>query len=155
MTGLRGNSPHTLTTPVRLTMQPITLALVALLVTAIVAVAIVLAASGGDDQAGATKSVRVTPSAPTADDIQHSHPPGATAPGARPSAPWRTRRRGVGGGPAGGAAPTLREVIAFISAEKEREGIGATGCARDHPRSRPWPPNPRSSHSWTCSSVPV
>jgi hypothetical protein len=50
MTGLRG--AHQLAAPVRITVRPITLALVALLVTAILAVAIVLAASAGDDQAG-------------------------------------------------------------------------------------------------------
>jgi hypothetical protein len=84
MTGLRGNAHHTLTTPVRLTVQPITLAVVALVVAAILVVAIVLATSAGDDQAGATKSVRVTPSAPTAGDIQRSQPPGVNGPGARP-----------------------------------------------------------------------
>jgi hypothetical protein len=55
MAGLRGSAHHTLTTPVRLTMRQITLALAA-----------VLATRSGDDQPGATKSVRVTPSAPTA-----------------------------------------------------------------------------------------
>ena len=84
MTGLRGSAPHTLTTPVRLTVQPIWLALAALVVTAILVVAIVLATSGGGDQAGATKSVRVTPSAPTAGDIQRTQPPGSNGPGARP-----------------------------------------------------------------------
>jgi hypothetical protein len=84
MTGLRGSAHHTLATPARLSVRPITLALIALLVTAIVAVAIVLAANGGGDQAGATRSVRVTPSAPTAGDIQRSQPPGANGPGARP-----------------------------------------------------------------------
>jgi hypothetical protein len=84
MTGLRGSAPHTLTTPVRLTVQPLVLALAALLVAAVLAIAIVLAASGGDDQAGATKSVRVTPSTPTAGDIQRSQPPGVNGPGARP-----------------------------------------------------------------------
>jgi len=84
MTGLRGSAPHSLTTPVRLTVQPITLALVALVVTAILALAIVLAASAGDDQASATKSVRVTPSAPTAGDIQRSQSPGVNGHGARP-----------------------------------------------------------------------
>ena len=84
MTGLRGSAHHTLTTPVRLTVQPITLALAALVVTAVLAVAMVVAASGGDEQAGATKSVRVTPSAPTAGDIQRSQPPGVNGPGARP-----------------------------------------------------------------------
>jgi hypothetical protein len=85
MTGLRGSAPHPLTTPVRLTVQPITLALVALLVTAILAVAIVLAASGGDDQAGAAKSVRVTPSAPLPPSAAQRHqPPGLNGPGAHP-----------------------------------------------------------------------
>ena len=84
MTGLRGSAPRTLTTPVRLTVQPITLALAALVVTAILAVAIVLAASAGGDQAGATKSVRVTPSAPTAGDIQRTQPPGVNGAGAHP-----------------------------------------------------------------------
>ena len=84
MTGLRGSAHHTLTTPVRLTVQPITLALVALVATAVLALAIVFAASGGDDQTGATKSVRVTPSAPTAGDIQRSQPPGVYGPGEQP-----------------------------------------------------------------------
>jgi hypothetical protein len=85
MTGLRGSAHHTLTTPVRLTMQPITLALVALVVAAILALAIVLAASGGGDQAGATKSVRVTPSAPLPPSAAQRHqPPGLNGPGARP-----------------------------------------------------------------------
>ena len=84
MTGLRGNAHHTLATPVRFTVRPITLALVALLVTAILAVAIVLAASGGGDQAGTAEPVRVTPSAPTAGDIQRSQPPAVNGPGARP-----------------------------------------------------------------------
>jgi hypothetical protein len=84
MTGFRGNAHHTLATPVRLTVQPITLALVALVVAAILTVAIVLAASSGGDQSGATKSVRVSPSAPTAGDIQRSQPRGVNGPGARP-----------------------------------------------------------------------
>jgi hypothetical protein len=84
MTGLRGSAHHRLATPVRFSVQPITLALIALLVAAVLAVAIVLAASAGGDQAGATKSVRVTPSAPTASDIQRSQPPGVNGPGARP-----------------------------------------------------------------------
>ena len=84
MTGLRGSAHHTLTTPARLHVRSITLALTALLVAAVLAVAIVLAASAGGDQAGATKSVRVTPSAPTAADIQRSQPPGVNGPGARP-----------------------------------------------------------------------
>jgi hypothetical protein len=84
MTGLRGSAHHTLTAPARLTIRPITLALAAMLVAAILAAAIVLATSGGDDQASATKSVRVTPSAPTAGDIQRSQPPGVNGPGAHP-----------------------------------------------------------------------
>ena len=84
MTGLRGSAHQTLTTPVRLTVQPITLALAALFVAAVLAIAVVLAASAGDDQAAATKAVRVTPSAPTAGDVQRSQPPGVDGPGARP-----------------------------------------------------------------------
>jgi hypothetical protein len=68
----------------RLTVQPITFALAALLVIAALAVAIVLATSGGDDQGGATKSVRVAPAAPTASDIHRHQPPGVNGPGARP-----------------------------------------------------------------------
>jgi hypothetical protein len=85
MTGLRGSAHHTLATPVRLTVRPITLALAALLVTAILALAIVLAASGGDDQAGAAKPVRVTPSAPLPPSpAERQQPPGLNGPGARP-----------------------------------------------------------------------
>jgi hypothetical protein len=84
VTVLRGNAHHTLTAPPRLTARPITLALASLLVTAVLAVAIALAASGGGDQAGTDKSVSVTPSAPTAGDIQRSQPPGVNGPGARP-----------------------------------------------------------------------
>ena len=84
MTSLKGSASHPLTTPVRLTVRPITLALAALLVIAILALAIVLAASAGDDQASATKSVRVTPSTPTAGDIQRSQPRGVNGPGAQP-----------------------------------------------------------------------
>jgi hypothetical protein len=66
-------------------MQPLMLALVALAVTAILAVAIVLAASGGGDQAGASKSVRVTPSAPIPPSPAERHqPPGLNGPGMRP-----------------------------------------------------------------------
>jgi len=83
MTSLRGSAHHTFATPVRFTVRPITLAVVALLVTAILAVAIVLAASGRGDH-GATKPVRVTPSAPTVGDIQRSQPPALDGPGARP-----------------------------------------------------------------------
>jgi hypothetical protein len=86
MTGLRGSAHHTLTTPVRLTVQPITLALTALLVTAIVAGAIVLAAGGGGDQAGPAKPVHVTPSTQLAPEHppRRAQPPGVNGPGARP-----------------------------------------------------------------------
>lgn len=84
MTGLRGSAHQTLATPVRLTVRPITLALAALLVIAVLAVAIVVAAGGTGNQADLTKSVRVTPSAPTAGDIQRSQPPGVNGPGAQP-----------------------------------------------------------------------
>jgi hypothetical protein len=82
--GLKGAPNDTFTAPARLTVRPITLALVALLVTAILAAAIVLATTPGDEKAGATKSAGVTPSAPTAGDIQRSQPPGVNGPGARP-----------------------------------------------------------------------
>ena len=84
MTGLRGSAQHPLTTPVRFTVHPITLALAALLVAAILALAVVLATNGGGDQSGATEPVRVTPSAPSAGDIQRIQPPGVNGPGARP-----------------------------------------------------------------------
>jgi hypothetical protein len=85
MTSLRSSAHHTLATPVRLTLRPITLALVALLITAILAVAIVLAANGGGDQAGATKSVRVAPSAPIPPSAAERHQPsGLNGPGMRP-----------------------------------------------------------------------
>jgi hypothetical protein len=83
MTGLRGSAHHTLAAP-RLTVRPITLALAALLVTAVLAATIVLAASGGGGQAAPANSVRETPAAPTAGDIQRSQPPGVNGPGARP-----------------------------------------------------------------------
>ena len=85
MTGVRGSAHHALATPVRLTVHPITLVLVAVLLTAVLGVAIVLAASGGGDQVGAAKSVRVTPSAPLPpSDAQRHQPPGVNGPGARP-----------------------------------------------------------------------
>jgi hypothetical protein len=85
MTGLRASAHHTLATPVRLTVRPITLALVALLVTAILAVAIVLATGGGSDQAGATKSESAAPSTPLPPSAaQRDQPPGVNGPGARP-----------------------------------------------------------------------
>jgi len=86
MTGLRGSAHHTLTTPARLQLRSITLALTALLVTGIVAVAIVLAANGGDDQAGPAKPVQVTPSTQLAPEQppRRAQPPGVNGPGARP-----------------------------------------------------------------------
>ena len=86
MTGLRGSAHHTLATPARLTMRPITLALAAPLVTAILAAAIVLVAGGGGDQAGHAKPVRVTPSAQLAPEHppRRPQPPGVNGPGARP-----------------------------------------------------------------------
>jgi hypothetical protein len=85
MTGLRGDAHHALATPVRLTVRPITLALIALLIAAILAAAIVLAASSGGDQAAATKSVRVTPSAPIPPSpAERNQPPGLNGPGMRP-----------------------------------------------------------------------
>ena len=85
MTRLRSGAHHTLATPLRLTVRPIMLAVVALLITAILAVAIVLAASSGGDQASATKSVRVVPSAPVPPShTQRNQPPGLNGPGARP-----------------------------------------------------------------------
>ena len=72
-------------TPVRLTVRPITLAIAALLLTAILALAVVLAASGGDDQPGTTKPVRVTPSAPIPPSpAERNQPPGLNGPGMRP-----------------------------------------------------------------------
>ena len=84
MTGFRGSAHQTLATPVRFTVRPVTLALVALLVAAVLAVWIVVASSGDGDQTSAAKSVRVAPSAPTAADIQRSQPPGVNGPGSRP-----------------------------------------------------------------------
>ena len=84
MSGLRGSAHHTLATPPRLTVKPITLALAALLVTAILAVAIVLATNYEYYPAGATNAVPGTASEPTAGDIQRSQPPGVNGPGAHP-----------------------------------------------------------------------
>ena len=87
MTSLKGSAGHTLVTPVRLTVRPITLALVTLLVAAALAVAIALAASGGagHGQAGPSSPVRVTPSAPIPpSSAQRNQPPGVNGPGMRP-----------------------------------------------------------------------
>ena len=85
MSVLRGDAHDALATPIRVTVRPITLALVGLLVAAILAAAIVLAASGGGDQAGATKSVRVTPSAPIPPSAaERQQPSGLNGPGMRP-----------------------------------------------------------------------
>jgi hypothetical protein len=56
----RDSAHHTLATPARLTVQAITLALLALLLTGILAVAIVLATSDGGDQAGGANSAKPT-----------------------------------------------------------------------------------------------
>ena len=86
MTGLRGDAYNALATPVRLTVRPITLALVGLLIAAILAAALVLAASGGGDQAGPAKPVQVTPSTQLAPEHppRRAQPPGVNGPGARP-----------------------------------------------------------------------
>jgi hypothetical protein len=85
MSGLRGDAHNALATPMRVTARPITLALVGLFVAAILAAAIVLATDGGGDQAGATKSVRVTPSAPIPPSpAERNQPPGLNGPGMRP-----------------------------------------------------------------------
>jgi hypothetical protein len=87
MTTLKGSAQHTLVTPVRLTVRPITVALLALLVVAVLALAIALAASSGngDDQGGPSNSVRVTPSAPIPPSpAQRTQPPGLNGPGMRP-----------------------------------------------------------------------
>jgi hypothetical protein len=82
MTGLRASAHHT---PARLAARPMTLALVALLVTAILAVAIVLATSGGSDQASATNAESAAPSTPLPPSTAQRHqPPGVNGPGARP-----------------------------------------------------------------------
>jgi len=85
MTSLKGTASHTLTTPVRLTVRPITLALIALLIAAALALAIAIAASGEADQPGAPKSVRVAPSAPIPPSpAERDQPPGLKGPGMRP-----------------------------------------------------------------------
>lgn len=85
MSGLRGDAHQTLAAPARVAVRPITLALVALLVAAILAAGIVLMASGGGEQTGATKSVRVTPSAPIPPSAaERKQPPGLNGPGMRP-----------------------------------------------------------------------
>ena len=79
------STQQALATPVRLTVRPITLALVTLLVGAALALTIALAAGGGSDPAGATKSVRVTPSAPIPPSpAERNQPPGLNGPGMRP-----------------------------------------------------------------------
>lgn len=85
MSGLRGDAHQTLATPARVAVRPITLALVALLVAAILAAGIVLMASGGGEPSSATKSVRVTPSAPIPPSAaERKQPPGLNGPGMRP-----------------------------------------------------------------------
>lgn len=84
MTGLRGGAHDALATPVRLTVRPITLALIGLLVAAILTAGVVLAANGSD-QPDAAKSVRVTPSAPIPPSpAERDQPAGLNGPGMRP-----------------------------------------------------------------------
>jgi hypothetical protein len=84
MSGLRGDA-HNVATRMRVTARPIILALVGLFVAATLAAAIVLATGSGGDQAGATKSVRVTPSAPIPPSpAERNQPPGLNGPGMRP-----------------------------------------------------------------------
>jgi hypothetical protein len=87
MSTVRGTAHRTLGTPVQITVRPITLAVAALLVAAALALTIALAASGGngDEQAGFTKSVRVTPSAPIPpSSLERHQQPGLNGPGMRP-----------------------------------------------------------------------
>ena len=73
--------------PVQLRVRPITVALAGLLTVALIAIAIVLAANAGssDEQSGFSKSVRVTPSAPTPPSPAERHQePGLNGPGMRP-----------------------------------------------------------------------
>ena len=87
MSTLRGAPHRTAATPVQLTVRPITLALAALLIAAALTLTIALAASGGngDEPAGFTKSVRVTPSAPIPPSpLERHQQPGLNGPGMRP-----------------------------------------------------------------------
>jgi hypothetical protein len=86
MSTVRGTAHRTLATPVQLTVRPITLALAALLVMAVLALTIALAGNAGNgDEAGVTKSVRVTPSAPIPPSPAERHEqPGLNGPGMRP-----------------------------------------------------------------------
>ena len=83
MTTLRSSARHAPATPRQVSVQPITVALAALLVAAALALAIALATSGGGDQPEASKPVRVAPSAP-APSGHLTQPPGVHGPGARP-----------------------------------------------------------------------
>jgi hypothetical protein len=79
------SAQRALATPVRVSVRPITLALVALLVAAALALAVALTAGGGSDQAGASRSVRVIPSAPLPPSpAERNQPPGLNGPGMRP-----------------------------------------------------------------------
>jgi hypothetical protein len=86
MSTLRGNAHRTLGTPVQVTVRPITLALAALAVAAVLAFAIVLAAnSGNGGQDGFAKSVRVVPSAPIPPSpVERHQQSGLDGPGLRP-----------------------------------------------------------------------
>jgi hypothetical protein len=87
MASIRGSMDHRLVTPVTLRVRPVTLAVGAMLVAALVVVAIAIAVSGGgtDGSSGFTKSVRVAPagqSVPTPDE--RNQQPGLNGPGMRP-----------------------------------------------------------------------
>lgn len=81
----RSNVHHALATPVHVRVRPITLGLIALLTAVALTVAIALAAGGGGEQSGYTKSVRVAPSGqyvPSA--AERNQQPGLNGPGMRP-----------------------------------------------------------------------
>jgi hypothetical protein len=86
MSTVRGRAHHTLATPVQVTVRPITLALAGLLVVMALALTITLAGNAGNnDEAGGTKSVRVTPSAPLPPSpVERHQKPGLNGPGMRP-----------------------------------------------------------------------
>jgi hypothetical protein len=87
MSTLRGTAHRTLATPVQVTVRPITVALAALLVAAVLVLAIVLATNAGNasEQTGFTKSVRVVPSAPIPPSpVERHQQPGLYGPGMRP-----------------------------------------------------------------------
>ena len=85
MTTTRRAVHKALRTPVELTVRPITLTLVALLAAVALTLAIAfVATSGGDDQTGYTRSVRVAPAAHVPTPDERNQPPGLNGPGMRP-----------------------------------------------------------------------